>query len=363
MADGKLPMFEFSDFAVAMLRFLPAETAHKLTLWGLVQKFGPRATAPDPGILKTEIWGQQLSNPVGMAAGFDKSGTVIEPVLNMGFGFHDVGGITPLPQPGNPRPRLFRLSQDRALINRMGFNNDGMEAIAHRIMNFRQSTSFGSEKMVGANLAANTDSKDAIEDFVNLYVRLAPLVDFLTIDISCPNTKDGQQFLSPGPLAALLAALTDATKQDTVPTPRLIKLSPDIEQGQLGDILTIALGAGIDGIIVSNTSANRPASLLSRQARERGGLSGEPLKGPATQMLASVYRQTQGEVPLIGVGGISSGSDAYARIRAGATLVQLYTGLVYEGPGLLPRLKADLAARLAADGFSSIAEAIGADHR
>lgn len=349
------------DMATSALRYLPAETAHNLTLWGLARNFGPRNCAPDPDALRTEIWGRQLSNPVGMAAGFDKNGRVIDGVLAMGFGFHEIGGITPLPQQGNPRPRLFRLPRDRALINRMGFNNDGLEVIAERLTNFRQ-TATPNPQAVGANLAANTNSADAIEDFVQLSVRLAPIADFLTIDISCPNTKDGQQFLSPGPLAALLAALTQAGPAEAI-APRLIKLSPDIDDGILAELLAVTLEAGIDGIIISNTSSARPDDLVSPHARERGGLSGEPLKKPSIAMLSAVYRRTKGAVPLIGVGGISDGGDAYARIRAGATLVQLYTGLVYGGPGLLPKLKEDLAACLAADGFACVAEAVGADHR
>lgn len=352
-------MSRVHDLATQLLRHLPAEAAHDLTLWGLTNGWGPHPAPSDPPSLAIEVWGRQFANPVGMAAGFDKNAKAISGVLAMGFGFHEVGGITPAPQLGNPRPRLFRLPGDRALINRMGFNNDGLERIAERLARFRE-TQPGSP--VGANLAANTNAGEPIEDFVLSTGRLADLADFLTIDISCPNTADGQLFLSPGPLGALLAALRAAAGRNGAP-PRLIKLSPDLDDARTADLIDVAMAASIDGIIVANTSVDRPTALTHRHRGERGGLSGRPLFAPSTRMLGLVYRQTEGRIPLIGVGGIASGRDAYAKIRAGASLVQIYTALVYQGPGLVERIKRDLAALLHADGFARLADAVGADHR
>ena len=361
-------MSRIHDLGATLLRGLPAETAHRLTLWALAQGLGPVDPAVADPILETRLWNRTFRNPIGMAAGFDKNAMAIAGVLDMGLGFHEIGGVTPRAQTGNPRPRLFRLPRDGALINRMGFNNDGLDTIAGRLAMFREQhpTGRSGSSIVGANLAANTDSTDPIEDYVASAVRLAPLADFLTIDISCPNTRDGQIFLSPDPLAALLTAINDAlapaSDQPGLAPARLIKLSPDTDAASVAPLVDVALALAIDGIVVANTSTDRPGSLTGRHASERGGLSGQPLFAPSTRLLHDVYRLTGGRVPLIGVGGIASGRDAYEKIRAGANLVQLYTGLVYQGPGLVGRLKRDLANCLRADGYAGLAQAVGAAH-
>lgn len=340
----------------------PPETGHRLALWSLAHGLGPRGRASTHPSLAINLWGREVPNPVGISGGFDKNATAIAGVMAMGVGFAEVGGITPRPQPGNPRPRLFRLSEDGAAINRFGFNSDGAETVAARIAAWRAAHP-GEKRMLGANLAANGDSAEPAADFENLVAAFAPLCDFLTIDISCPNSANGKVFLSPDPLADLFARLNKVraeTPSDRQPL-MLAKLAPDVDDGLLGELLTVLRNAQVDGLIVCNTTTERPASLRSPHAGEIGGLSGRPLFEMSTEMLRRVYRMTDGAVPLIGVGGVFSGEDAYKKVRAGASLIQLYTGLVFEGPGLIARIKDELAERLAADGFSSLQDAVGAD--
>ncbi|MGE0256236.1 MAG: quinone-dependent dihydroorotate dehydrogenase [Alphaproteobacteria bacterium] len=356
-----LPM-TLHDTATALLRLLPAETAHRTALWGLAHGLGPRAAADGHAALAQTLWGRRFPNPFGIAAGFDKNGVALAGALAIGTGFAEIGGVTPLAQPGNPRPRLFRLAEDRAAINRMGFNNDGMDAVAARHAAFRASGR-DDGRVVGVNLAANSASGDPEADFERLVKGFAPLADYLTLDISCPNSANGQIFLEPARLAGLLrrvVPLRAAAATATRPAPLLIaKLAPDIDEARALTLVDLLVAAGIDGMIVSNTTTARPASLRSAHAGERGGLSGPPLFAMSTALLARVRRHTGGRLPLIGVGGVASVDDAWAKIRAGASLVQLYTALIYEGPGLIARLKAGLAARLAAEGFTSLAEAVG----
>ncbi len=352
-------MTDAYDIATAALRRLPPETAHAAALWALRHGLGPKRRADDRPALATRLWNTDFANPIGIAAGFDKRAIAIDGALGLGAGFIEVGGITPLPQRGSPKPRLFRVRGNRALINRMGFNNDGLDAVAARLAARERRRG-----RVGVNLASNTDSADPAADFGTLARACAPLADFLTIDVSCPNTANGQLFLAPQPLADLLGRLKLARAAvDAAATPLVVKLSPDIEAPALDTLVDTILGAGIDGIVVCNTTTARPATLRGRHRGERGGLSGAPLRERALAMLRQVYERTQGRLPLVGVGGIASGADAYARIRAGAELVQLYTALVYRGPGLIGRIKAELAACLARDGFADVAAAVGADHR
>lgn len=350
------------DTATALLRALPAETGHCTALWGLARGFGPTAPADDHPALAQTLWGRRFANPLGIAAGFDKNGVALAGVLAMGTGFAEIGGVTPLPQAGNPRPRLFRLSEDRAAINRMGFNNDGMEAVAARLAAFRAG-GHDDGRVVGVNLAANSTSADPEADFEQLVARFAPLADTLTLDISCPNSANGQIFLEPARLAGLLrrvVPLRAAAATPPRPAPLLVaKLAPDIEDARVLTLVDLLVSAGIDGMIVSNTTTARPDSLRSANAGQRGGLSGPPLFAMSTELLARIRAHTGGKLPLIGVGGVASVDDAWAKIRAGASLVQLYTALIYEGPGLIARLKAGLAARLAAEGFATLAEAVG----
>ena len=342
---------------------LPPERGHQAALWGLAHGFGPRGRADRPAGLAQTLWNRPFVNPVAISAGFDKNAVAIPGAMGLGVGFVEVGGVTPLPQAGNPQPRLFRLTADGAAINRLGFNNDGAAAISARIAAYR--TSGDDPRPLGVNLAANSDSADPAKDFELLVDSFSPLADFLTIDISCPNSENGLVFLSPGPLEDLLRRLTALRDGKALANPPalLVKIAPDIEDAELDILLGIIAAAGIDGITVCNTTTARPDTLTSPDRHQRGGLSGKPLFARSTELLRHVYRVTGGEIPLIGVGGISSGADAYAKIRAGASLVQLYTALVYDGPGLIARIKRDLAALLAADGFTSLHDAIGSEHR
>lgn len=343
------------------LRLFPAETGHGLALRGLRAGLGPRETADDIPSLGQTLFGLRFANPVGVSAGFDKNAVALAGVARLGGGFIEVGGVTPKPQAGNPRPRLFRLTPDRAAINRMGFNNDGAAAVRDRLVRFRDGA--GSVPPLGVNLAANATSSEPAQDFVDLVVAFAPMADYLTIDVSCPNTENGQVFLEPRALENLLARLNGARDESGARPAMVAKLAPDLEAAHLSELIEIIVAAGIDAITLCNTTTARPDSLRSPHVDERGGLSGAPLFEMSNAMLRTVYRQTGGSVPLIGVGGILSGADAYTKIRAGASLVQLYTGLVYGGPGLVQAIKRDLAKFLAQDGFADIAQAVGSEHR
>jgi dihydroorotate dehydrogenase len=306
------------------------------------------------------IWDRIFPNPIGMAAGFDKDAEVFDALTQLGFGFVEVGSITPKPQPGNPKPRLFRLSQDNALINRMGFNSGGLSQ-ARRNLAKRQQQRDG---IVGVNLGKNKDA-DAEADYAAGLRALAPFADYLVINVSSPNTPGLRALQSAEILDSLLAALLRARSDAGLdpPPPLLLKLAPDLSPAELGEISALALRRKVDGLVIGNTTLARPPSLHGPHVREAGGLSGAPLYGLSTEVLREVYRLTEGRIPLIGVGGVASGKDAYGKIRAGASLVQLYTALVYQGPGLVRRLKVELAALLRRDGFTSVGEAVGADHR
>ncbi|HCP01396.1 MAG: dihydroorotate dehydrogenase (quinone) [Alphaproteobacteria bacterium] len=344
-----------------VLRHLPAETAHGFALRGLSAGLGPRERPDDLPILDQSCFGLRFANPVGVSAGFDKNAVAIAGMTKLGGGFIEVGGVTPLPQAGNPRPRLFRLTPDKAAINRMGFNNDGAEIVRERVSDHlaREPASLP----LGINMAANAASPDPAQDFIDLITCFGPVADYLTIDVSCPNTENGQVFLEPTALENLLARL-NAARDTSGSRPALVaKLAPDLEDTHLTELIEIITAAGVDAINLCNTTTKRPTSLKSRHAQERGGLSGTPLFEMSNAMLRKVYRNTGGRVPLIGVGGITSGADAYTKICAGANLVQLYTGLVFEGPSLIQRIKHDLAELLKRDGYANITEAVGCEHR
>jgi dihydroorotate dehydrogenase len=334
------------------LHRLDPEDAHELTLRALEHGLVPGQPAGDEPLLATTLFGRALTNPIGLAAGFDKNGRVYERMGRHGFGFVEVGGVTPRPQAGNPRPRVFRLPADGAVINRMGFPNEGADALEGRL----QRKGRGPVGALGINLASNADSADPAADFVALATRFAPYADFLTLDVSCPNTANGQVFLDPARLADLLARLA-AIPWSAGGPPLVAKLAPDVDDALLERLVAVLLAADIDGIIVSNTTRTRPPGLHGAAAMEAGGLSGRPLLAPSTTMLARVHELTGGRVPLIGVGGIASGADAYAKLRAGASAVQLYTGLIYEGTALVTRIKRELAALLHRDGFASVSQA------
>jgi dihydroorotate dehydrogenase len=341
------------DLAARALRALDPEDAHGLTIRALQAGLGPRAALDDP-ILATSLCGLSLPNPIGLAPGFDKDAQVFAPMLAAGFGLVECGTVTPLAQAGNPRPRLFRLTEDRAVINRMGFNNQGLTPFAARLAR-------RGPGVVGANIGANKDSADRVADYVTGLARLWGLASYFTINISSPNTPGLRALQTRAALEDLLGRLAES--RDGLPAeglvPMFLKVAPDLEDGEVEAIVETVLANGLSGVIVSNTTVSRPP-LASRHAAEAGGLSGAPLAGLAARMLARFAEAAAGRLPLIGVGGIGSGADAYARIRAGASAVQLYSAMVFEGPGLVARIKRDLARRLRADGFRSVADAVGA---
>jgi dihydroorotate dehydrogenase len=340
-----------------VLLALPPETAHGLALGAVRSGVARAPRRDDDPVLGVDLWGRHFPNPIGIAAGFDKQGEAVDPLLRLGFGFVEVGSVTPRPQPGNPRPRVFRSRAARAVINRMGFNSDGHAAVRARL---RGRAGGGT---VGVNLGRNKDSADAEADYAAGIEAFAELADYLVVNVSSPNTPGLRTLQDPAPLASLLAAVLAARARQTAQPPVLLKIAPDLADADLAAIAEIALGVGIDGLIVTNTTIARPASLPRRFASRSGGLSGKPLFEPSTAVLRRMAGLLAGRLPLVGVGGVSSGADAYAKIRAGATLVQLYSALVFEGPGLVGRIKAELAARLRADGFEGVAGAVGADLR
>jgi dihydroorotate dehydrogenase len=341
-----------------ILQRLPAEAAHELSLraleLGAGRLFGASGGAePDPPVLAQRLWGRDFANPVGLAAGYDKDARVPDAMLGLGFGFVEVGTVTPRPQPGNPKPRLFRLEQDKAIINRMGFNSGGLDAVCDRLARRVRSG------IVGVNLGKNRDTVDAADDYAEGIRRAARLADYLVVNVSSPNTPGLRELQRRAVLAALLERLIEVREETGCRGPLLVKIAPDLTSEECEDIAHVALETGVDGLIVSNTTVERPPGLASAHARQAGGLSGRPLFAPSTALLAEMYRLTQGRLPLIGVGGIASAEAAYAKIRAGASLVQLYTALVFAGPSLVGQIKSGLASLLRRDGFSSIAEAVG----
>ena len=325
---------------------LDAERAHRLTIAAL--RMLP-AGVPEPHpTLAIRVAGLDFPNPVGLAAGFDKNAEVFGQVLRLGFGFAEVGTLTPRPQGGNPRPRLFRLAEDRAVINRMGFNNEGLEAAKPRLERKRGG-------VVGINVGANKDSADRIADYVTGAREIAPLADYLTINISSPNTPGLRALQDKGALDELLHAVMEVRGNK----PIFLKVAPDLERADIDDIAEVTLARGVDALIVSNTTISRPP-LQSRFKDEAGGLSGAPLKALALERLRDFRNATGARIALIAAGGIGSGADAYERIRAGASLVQLYSALVFEGPGLARRIVGELEGLLRRDGFKTLSEAVGA---
>jgi dihydroorotate dehydrogenase len=344
------------DSGAALLRRMPPEAAHRATL-SLLRIFAPlmpRAQADDPRLAVSAL-GFSFPNPIGLAAGFDKDARVPDAMLRLGFGFVECGTLTPRPQSGNPGPRLFRLAADGAVINRMGFNNEG---VAHAAARLRRRARNG---ILGTNIGANKDSSDRIADYRIAFAALAPFADYIAVNVSSPNTPGLRGLQNRSELTRLLHMLVLERDALKFHTPLLLKIAPDIGLDALDDIVAVALGAGIEGLIVSNTTVARPASLKSPNAKEDGGLSGKPLFEPSTELLKQTRARTGAKLVLIGVGGVSSGATAYVKIRAGATLVQLYTALVFEGPGLVARIKEELLALIARDGFARISDAIGAD--
>jgi dihydroorotate dehydrogenase len=334
---------------------LDAERAHHLSL-ALLRLMPTPAPLPADPALTQQVAGIAFPNPVGLAAGYDKDGLVAHKMHGLGFGFAELGTLTPLPQAGNPQPRLFRLVQDHAVINRMGFNNGGQAAAMKRLAAYGATT--GARPVIGINIGANKDAVDRVADYVTGVRTMAPLADYLTVNISSPNTPGLRALQDRAALDGLLGAVMAARGSDG--TPIFLKVAPDLEPADVEDIAAACLDHGIDALIVSNTTIARPA-LRSAHASETGGLSGAPLHDMALVRLRDFRRVLGDRLPLIGVGGIATAEQAYARIRAGASLVQLYSALVYEGPMLAKRINAGLKTLMVRDGFTRISEAVGVD--
>jgi dihydroorotate dehydrogenase len=332
------------------------EFAHRVAVGALKLGLVPHSARVEDPILRVNMLGLSFPNPVGLAAGFDKNAEVVDCMLNQGFGFAEVGTVTPKPQRGNPPPRLFRLERDKAVINRLGFNNQGLEVVARRMAKRRENPHSG---IVGANIGPNRDSADPIADCAAGIRALHGFADYLVINVSSPNTPGLRALQGRDALSALLATVLSVRSEIDSATPVFVKIAPDLCQENMQDIAEVVVEAGIDGLIATNTTIQRPETLADSQKHETGGLSGWPLLEPSTAVLAEMYRLTSGRLPLIGVGGVANGRDAYAKIRAGASLVQLYTALVYHGPGLVNQINKELANLLRADGFSSVSEAVG----
>ncbi|MCB4823281.1 quinone-dependent dihydroorotate dehydrogenase [Roseicella aerolata] len=345
LASALMPLF----------RALDAETAHGLALRALRAGLAGADRSPDDPVLATTAFGLRFRNPIGLAAGFDKNAEAVEALMRLGFGFVETGTVTPRPQQGNPRPRLFRLEEDRAVINRMGFNNAGLEAYRARLAALPRPL----PAVLGGNIGVNKDGAEPRRDYPALYAALAPVTDYIVVNVSSPNTPGLRDLQGEERLAEILDAIA-AVRRPGHP-PLLVKIAPDLADEALGPVVEACAARGVAGLIISNTTIARPDRLRSRHRAEAGGLSGPPLFARSTEMLRQAHRLSQGRLTLIGVGGVSSGADAYAKIRAGAALVQLYAGFAYDGPALIPRLKAELAALLKRDGFASVAAAVGAD--
>jgi dihydroorotate dehydrogenase len=344
------------DVVTRALHLLDPETAHNLTVRALAAGLGPRDGNLDDPALAVSMAGMDLPNCIGLAAGFDKDAQAPGAMLAAGFGLVECGTVTPSPQPGNPRPRLFRLREDQAVINRFGFNSKGLETFA---ANLERRPWRG---YIGANIGANKESSDRIGDYVASVTRLWGLCDYFTVNVSSPNTPGLRNLQSRAALEELCGRLAETRKGLHAGRhyPMFLKVAPDLTDRDVIDILESVRGHGLNGIIVSNTTITRPETLISSDAVQAGGLSGAPLMSLSTEVLKRFHEANEmADLALIGAGGVASGADAYAKIRAGACVVQLYTALVYQGPGLIRRLKRDLADRLRADGFSSVAEARG----
>jgi dihydroorotate dehydrogenase len=352
---------------------IDAEQAHSLALKLLIKRLGPKVpkllkkgfkvkNSDDP-VLHTSICGLNFKNPIGLAAGFDKNAEAIDELLAMGFGFVEIGTITSLPQPGNPKPRLFRLPEAKAIINRLGFNSDGMDICLRRLKVWHDSTQpqkgDHARGLVGINIGINKDCKDPAADYAAGYRQVAPYAGYVTINISSPNTPGLRDLQGRALLTELLQKVTAERTASVQKPPIFIKVGPDLTDAQAEDIAAVVLNADVQGMIIGNTTVTRPGSLPAELAKEAGGLSGQPLFALSTDMLAQMYKLTEGKIPLIGCGGIATGKDAYVKIRAGASLVQLYSALVFEGPGVVRRIKRELTALLKRDGFSSVRDAVG----
>ena len=335
------------------------EIAHSFAIFTLKRRLISDCSIPQNPRLEQTIWNLKFKNPVGLAAGFDKNAEVTSAMLSQGFGFVEAGTVTPKAQLGNPKPRVFRFSKDRAVINRLGFNSAGIEAVLDNLPSRSMRTG-----PIGINLGKNKNSHDVVADYVSGVDAFANQADFLVVNVSSPNTPGLRALQSRNHLEILLDAVQSALSiaAPNNPPPLLLKVAPDLDEGRKRDIAKVALDMKLDRLVATNTTIDRPVNLKGSHSNEVGGLSGAPLFNNSTSVLSDFYRLCEGRLPLIGVGGVSSGADAYSKIRAGASLVQLYTALIFEGPSLIRRINDDLNFLLEQDGFSNISDAVGADH-
>jgi len=339
---------------------LDAERAHRLAILSLKSGIYPRALEKLDPILKSELWGMKFPTPIGIAAGFDKNAEVFGSLLDLGFGFVETGTVTPNGQFGNDRPRIFRLIEDRGIINRLGFNNEGYE---YFLQNIRRWHKKKRPDVIGVNIGKNKNTEDEISDFAAGVKAFSDYASYLVINVSSPNTPGLRDLQSRDNLIRLLEAALNTRAECQKKPPLLVKMAPDLSEFEANDIAEVAIKTKIDGIIVSNTTTQRPADLKSKNSLQAGGLSGEPLFGMSTQLLRLMYHTTNGKVPLIGVGGVSNGLQAYQKIKAGGSLVQLYSAMIFDGPGIAIKVAAELAGLMKKDGFSKISDIIGLDHR
>lgn len=346
-----------------LFRVLPPETAHDLALMGLRSGLFPRVKEIDDPTLRVTLWDRVFPNPVGLAGGFDKNALALRGLFGLGFGFIEAGTVTPRPQEGNPRPRIFRCPQQEAVINRMGFPNQGLSAFRRNLEGFLEKRPRPAG-LVGISIGMNKAQTEPEKDYVQLVRALGPLADYLAINVSSPNTPGLRDLQQKKPLTDLLNRVMEERTRvcAAAPPPVLLKLMPDLDAPQLAEIADVAQECSVDGVILTNTTLARPDNLPSAFAGEKGGLSGAPVREKSTRMIRDFYALTEGKIPVVGVGGIFTARDAYDKIRAGASLVQVYTGFIYQGPFIAAEICRDLAALLRADGFSHISQAVGADH-
>lgn len=349
----------YSKVIIPLAQLIDPETAHNLAVkslkWGLVSK----QKTEDPSLLQTTVLGLKFKNPIGMAAGFDKQGEAVEGLHKIGFSFVEIGSVTPEPQPGNPKPRVFRLPQDNAIVNRYGFNSDGHDVVWEHLKKLKEKNFNG---ILGVNLGKNKETKDAVQDYIDGIKKFMDVADYFVINISSPNTPGLRSLQNKKNLEELLIRINVARELFNSKQPLLLKLAPDLSDSERQDVADVILKkrSKVDGLVLCNTTITRP-NLINSNKKEGGGLSGAPLADISTAIISDMYRRTHGSIPIIGVGGIFSGADAYVKIKAGASLVQLYTSYVYNGPPIVGKIKRELCEILESNGFSSITDAVGKD--
>ncbi|KYM95014.1 PREDICTED: dihydroorotate dehydrogenase (quinone) [Cyphomyrmex costatus] len=350
----------YSDIVIPLVQLIDPEVAHELAVKSLKYGLVPKQKTDDPTLLQTTVLGLQFKNPIGMAAGFDKHGEAVEGLHKIGFSFVEIGSVTPKPQPGNPKPRVFRLPEDNAVINRYGFNSEGHNAIWDRLKRLKENKNF--DGILGINLGKNKESQDAVQDYIDGIKRFMDVADYFVINISSPNTPGLRSLQNKKNLEELLTRINAARESVGSKQPLFLKLAPDLSESERQDVADVILNkkSKVDGLVLCNTTITR-TNLTNPNKQESGGLSGAPLTDISTAMISDMYRRTHGNIPIIGVGGVFSGSDVYVKIKAGASLVQLYTSYTYHGPPIVGKIKKELCEILKNNGFSSITDAIGKD--